>query len=128
MAHLKKIFFFKHPTFLQNLSKFLSEEARERGVEDAEAYLEKVLPELTDFCDYVRKFFVDAVGDKKASKEASNETGSDESESEEPSEPDEFSEDINLTFVGKALIEMTAYFDLSEEVLAWLGVAPREKS
>ena len=48
----------------------MNEEARERGVEEAELQLEKVLPELTEFCDYVRKFFVDAVGEKKGSKEA----------------------------------------------------------
>ena len=89
---------------------FLNEEARDRGVEEAETHLEKVLPELTDFCDFVRKFFVDAVSDKQASKEAET------ADSDEPSEPDEFSEDINLMFVGKALIEMTASFDLSDEV------------
>jgi hypothetical protein len=38
--------------------KFLYNEAHERGVEDAETQLDKLLPELTDFCNYIREFFL----------------------------------------------------------------------
>ena len=38
--------------------KFLYTEANERKVEDAEQELEKLLPELTDFCNYIRDFFL----------------------------------------------------------------------
>ena len=43
--------------YWRSLVEFLTEEAKERGVEEAEVSLEKVLPELTDFCDFVRAFF-----------------------------------------------------------------------
>jgi len=96
-------------TYWKNLTKFLNEEAREKGIEEADAYLEKVLPELSNFCDYVRKFFDDAVGGK--SDGASAEEGTTSNEAAEDS-----TDDVDINFVGKALIEMTTYFDLSEEV------------
>jgi hypothetical protein len=60
-----------------------------------------VLPELTNFCDYVRAFFGKPWGP------------SDDDPEEERSQAD----DLAWSFVGRALMDMTLYFDLSEEVL-----------
>eukprot|EP00090_Calanus_glacialis_P042984 TRINITY_DN7612_c0_g1_i1.p1 TRINITY_DN7612_c0_g1~~TRINITY_DN7612_c0_g1_i1.p1 ORF type:complete len:1486 (-),score=621.94 TRINITY_DN7612_c0_g1_i1:145-4602(-) len=55
----------------------------------AEEYLESILPELTPFCQYVRRYILDLEKDD---------------------------EDVNWEFVAKELISMTTIYDLGDEV------------
>ena len=87
-------------TYWRYLVKFVHEQVQ-KGVSEAEPFLEQILPELSDYCDYVRAFFSEITAARETMTE------------EEKQENDEESE---ASFVGLSLIEMTSFFDLSEEV------------
>ena len=74
-----------------------------KGVEEAETHLDKLLPELSDFCAYIRNYFVDIC--KKREDE----------DAEAPVDEKTVMDDLNSAFVGRSLIEMTSFFDLSDE-------------
>jgi|FrelakmetLWP11LW_1041352.scaffolds.fasta_scaffold219721_1 hypothetical protein len=87
-------------TYWRHLVKYVHEQVQ-KGVAEAEPFLEKILPELSDFCGYVRKYFSEIT------------TAREQMTEEEKLENDEESES---SFIGLSLLEITAFFDLSEEV------------
>lgn len=65
--------------------------------------MDKLLPELSDFCVYIRNYFVDIC--KKREDE----------DADAPMDEKTVMDDLNSAFVGRNLIEMTSFFDLSDE-------------
>ena len=45
--------------YWRNLTRFMYDEIEEKGVQAAQPYLETLLPELTQFCHYIRQFILE---------------------------------------------------------------------
>lgn len=69
--------------------RVLAEFLTEQTAPGAEEYLETIMPELSPFCSYVRKYIMELEKDE---------------------------EDGNWEFVAKELIRMTLIYDLGDEV------------
>ena len=80
----------------------------ERGIEAVDDQLDKLLPELTHFCNYVRDYVINHMGKVPPRGEDESETEVDEEELE--------AYEVAGCFVAKQLIEMTSYFDMADEV------------
>ena len=89
--------------YWRNLTRFMYDEIEVRGVQAAAPYLETLLPELTQFCHYIRQFILEHSIHKN-----------DVADSEECE--DEEAKEVAWLFVAKQLIEMTNVFDLSDEM------------
>ena len=90
--------------YWRNLTRFMYDEIEVKGIQAAAPYLETLLPELTQFCQYVRQFILEHNIHKN------NELpDSEDCEDEEAKE-------VAWLFVAKQLIEMTNVFDLSDEM------------
>ena len=85
-------------TYWRNLASFLHHEAEVKGVSAAAPYLENFLPELVQFCSYLRHYLID--NRNPASKEKMN--------------PDNDSSELIWLFNGRQLIEMISLFDLAD--------------
>ena len=81
-------------TYWQNLASYLYKESEERGVANATPYLEKLLPELTHFCRYIRQLLIE----------------------NQPKSQDEDEHFMAWLYNGKQLINMISLFDLADEV------------
>ena len=92
--------------YWRNLTRFLYDEIETRGVMDATPYLEALLPELSQFCQYIRQFILEHSLTKNTNE---NLDSADDGEDEEAKE-------VAWFFVAKQLIEMTSVFDLSDEM------------
>lgn len=79
-------------TYWRNLVTFLHRESEVRGIASAGPFLEKILPELSSFCAYVRQHFV------------------------EPNAENNDEKEMMWLFVGRQLVEMFSFFDLADEV------------
>ena len=84
-------------TYWRNLASYLHNEAEVKGVSAAAPYLENVLPELVQFCAYIRQYLID---NHPSSAETTTTT-------------DESNELIWL-FNGRQLIDMVPLFDLAD--------------
>ena len=85
-------------TYWRNLASFLHNEAEVKGVSAAAPYLENFLPELVQFCSYIRHYLIDNHPSKQK----------DESDTE--------STELIWLFIGRQLIEMISLFDLADVV------------
>ena len=90
--------------YWRNLTRFMYDEIEEKGVQAAQPYLENLLPELTQFCHYIRQFIL----------EHNIHKNNDAPDSEDCE--DEEAKEVAWLFVAKQLIEMTNVFDLSDEM------------
>ena len=77
-------------------------------MQSVDDHLEKLLPELTHYCTYVRDYVINHMGKVPA-------RGGDEPETEVDEEELEAYE-VAGNFVAKQLIEMMSYFDMGDEV------------
>ena len=93
--------------YWRNLTRFMYEEVEVKGVLAAAPHLENLLPELSQFCQYIRQFILEHSIHKKGNN-AENDT--------EEDEEDEEAKEVAWFFVAKQLIEMTNVFDLSDEM------------
>lgn len=82
--------------YWKDLVLFLRSQA-ENGIEEAETHLEKILPELSVFCDYMQTFFENFT----------------KTVDREPSKSEE--EEVAALFIGKKLIEIAGLYDYSDE-------------
>lgn len=82
-------------TYWRNLATYLHNESEVKGVASATPFLEDFMPELTQFCNYVRQHFVENRPEK-----------GDNSEEKE----------MIWLFNGRQLIEMFSLFDLADVV------------
>ena len=92
--------------YWKNLTRFMYDEIEVKGVVDATPYLENLLPELSQFCQYIRQFILEHNLHK-------NDTESQDTAEEEE---DEEAKEVAWFFVAKQLIEMISVFDLSDEM------------
>ena len=88
-------------TYWRNLATYLHSESEVKGVNSATTYFENFMPELTQFCNYVRQHFVKISSDDD--KEKSRENADVEKE-------------LSWLFNGRQLIEMFPLFDLADVV------------
>ena len=80
-------------TYWRNLASYLYNESEVKGVALATPYLEKLLPELTSFCKYIRHLLIE----------------------NQPTNKDD-AEHMAWLFKGQQLIHMISLFDLSDMV------------
>ena len=91
--------------YWRNLTRFMYDEIEDRGVVAASPYLEQLLPELSQFCQYIRSFILNHNQNKNEGPQGTEED-----------EDDEEAKEVAWFFVAKQLIEMTSVFDLSDEM------------
>ena len=87
-------------TYWRNLASYLHNEAEVKGVASAASYHENFLPELVQFCDYIRQYLIDNHPDSLTS----------------PDGDDSSSKELIWLFNGRQLIDMVPLFDLADVV------------
>ena len=94
-------------TYWRNLASYLHNQAEVKGVSAAAPYLENFLPELVQFCAYIRQYLIDnhpAAAAAAAPAVVESATTTDESN------------ELIWLFNGRQLIDMVPLFDLADVV------------
>ena len=91
-------------TYWRNLSTYLHTESEVKGITSATSYFENFMPELTQFCNYVRQHF----NRQHFAKNSPADTGDEASDVEK---------ELSWLFNGRQLIEMFSLFDLADVVI-----------